>query len=94
MTVRVKARILSAMDAIEQILALTDRFSAATGLSDATISTRLFNDGKRIGKLRSGGDVGTRHFAATIRWFSDAWPADAPWPADVARPPSRQAAAE
>jgi hypothetical protein len=72
--------------AVDQVLALADRFCASSGLAQATLSTRIFNDGKRLTKLRDGGDLGTRHFAATVQWFSDHWPEEAEWPENIARP--------
>ncbi|PPQ34761.1 hypothetical protein CH337_20785 [Rhodoblastus acidophilus] len=74
------------MSAIEHLLHVVDRYGDALGLSDATVSTRVFNDGKRVATLRRGGDIGVRSFENALTWFSDHWPADASWPADVPRP--------
>ncbi|WP_342163032.1 hypothetical protein [Methylobacterium sp. SD21] len=70
----------------DHLLTVVDAFRQARGLSDSRVSTLLFNDGKRIGLVRNGGDVGSRHLAAAFRWLSDHWPSDAHWPSDVPRP--------
>ena len=46
----------------------------------------MFNDGKRIGLLRKGGDIGSRSLVIAFQWLSDHWPAGAVWPDDVPRP--------
>jgi hypothetical protein len=74
------------MTAIIQLLTLVDAYRAATDLAEATVSSRVFFDGKRIASLRSGGDVGAMRLDRAIQWFSDNWPANAVWPADVPRP--------
>jgi len=73
------------MDQVQQLLLLVDAFGRGK-MADATISTRLFNDGKRIGTLRNGGDIGTRRLVTAIQWFSDNWPDDAEWPPVIERP--------
>jgi hypothetical protein len=70
---------------IDHFFVLVERFGAATGLAEATISTRLFNDGDRIRMLRSGGDLGARKLAKAWEWLSDNWPTDAKWPAEIPR---------
>lgn len=43
---------------ISQFLARCDAYRARRNVSDARLSTLLFNDGKKIGLLRAGGDIG------------------------------------
>lgn len=74
------------MTLLEQLLAVTDAFCAATGLSEARVSTRVFSGGRRIQQIRDGGDVGTMSFERAMRWFSENWPEGAEWPAGVPRP--------
>lgn len=76
-----------------QLLKLVPVYCAATGLAEATISTKLFNDGKRIETVRSGGDLGAEKATRAIEWLSNHWPADAIWPHDVPRPDPQEAAA-
>jgi bifunctional DNA-binding transcriptional regulator/antitoxin component of YhaV-PrlF toxin-antitoxin module len=68
------------------LLRVVDAFAAVTGKSDSTISSRLFDDGKKIAALRGGGDITLGRYHAALRWFSENWPDGAEWPADVQRP--------
>lgn len=74
------------MTNIDQFLRLVDAYSVATGLAQSTISTRLFNDGKRLEMLRDGRDVGIRKVADAVQLISDSWPPESPWPDEIARP--------
>lgn len=74
------------MTALASLFTLIDVYCVATGLAEATVSTRLFSDGKRIASLRLGGDMGVRRLERALQWFSDNWPSEADWPADIARP--------
>jgi hypothetical protein len=83
------------MNAISSFISLIDAYRAARGVSDARVSTLVFNDGGRIAQIRSGGDIGTRRLQRAIEWFSENWPHDAMWPADLPLPvpsPSRSPA--
>ncbi|GEP06450.1 hypothetical protein MOX02_44880 [Methylobacterium oxalidis] len=77
----------------DHLLNVVDAFREARGISDSRVSTLLFNDGKRIKLLRAGGDLGSRHLAAAMRWLSENWPTDAVWPADITRPDPMPSAA-
>lgn len=74
------------MPSIQHLFRLIDAYRLARDVSDARVSTLLFNDGGRIGELRSGGDIGTRRLDRAIQWFSDNWPDKAEWAADIDRP--------
>lgn len=74
------------MSTIEQFLQIVDRFAAAHGISDATLSTRLFNDGKRVAAIREGRDVGARRIDRALLYMVERWPPGAEWPASVPRP--------
>lgn len=83
------------MNGIEQILALADAYGAARGVKDATVSTLVFADGKRIQAIRDGRDLGVRTAMKAFQWFSDHWPADVEWPDGIDRPaPAPHQAAE
>lgn len=71
---------------LEHLLTTVEAYRAATGLAEATISTRVLKDGKRLAALRAGRDIGILRLEEAMRWFSDHWPADAVWPSDVPRP--------
>ncbi len=71
------------MTQIAALLLLADRYCLAANIAPATLSTRLFNDGKRIALLRSGGDIGTRQYARAMEWFKNNWPKDADWSPEI-----------
>lgn len=77
---------MNGMNGIDQIIALTEAFGAARGIQDATVSTMVFADGKRVQAIRNGRDVGVLTTVKAVQWFSDHWPDNAEWPADIARP--------
>ncbi|WP_307289573.1 hypothetical protein [Kaistia geumhonensis] len=74
------------MLSIDAFLRLVDAYCAASGLAVSTLSTRLFNDGKRISTLRAGRDIGARRMEAALAKLSSLWPSDLGWPADIPRP--------
>ena len=74
------------MVSIDQFLELVSRFAEASGISEATASTRLFNDGKRMQQLRNGGDVGIRKVEAAMHRMSECWPEGVVWPRQIKRP--------
>lgn len=71
---------------LDHFLALVDAYKRATKLADATISTKVLNDGQRIETIRNGGDIGARRLERAIEWFDQNWPVDADWPRTVPRP--------
>lgn len=75
------------MNAIQQFLLVADRYGQAEGITDATISTRVFNDGKKLGLMRAGqAGIGVLRLEAAMVWMSKNWPAKARWPKGVRRP--------
>ncbi len=83
-----------------QLVRLADDYSAAAQLSVRTVSKCAAGQAYAIDRLRNGHDITTRRAARIAQWFSDNWPADLSWPADVPRPapssgsPAARAAAE
>lgn len=71
---------------IAHLLALADEYMRVTGVADSTLSTKMFNDGKKLPSLRTTGDISTKRFNMALHWFSDNWPEGAAWPKGVARP--------
>lgn len=71
----------------DQLLACADAYVAAMGIAPATLSTWLFNDGRRLARMAGGGDIGTVHFERVMGWFADHWPETARWPDGVPRRP-------
>ncbi|HEV2557386.1 MAG TPA: hypothetical protein VGU45_02045 [Microvirga sp.] len=71
---------------VDHLLMLVTPFCRARRISEARLSTLLFNDGKRIDLLRRGGDITSRRLVSAFHWFSNNWPAEAQWPTQVPRP--------
>lgn len=83
------------MTHLDALFLLVESYRASQNIAEATLSTRLFSDGKRLGAIRAGSDVGVRRLDAAINWFSANWPEGAEWPAAVPRPePAIKEAAE
>jgi hypothetical protein len=81
------------MPTIEHLKLVALEFEALTGTPLRTLSSRIFDDGKRLGAIVAGtSDLTTSRFDAAMAWFSANWPADAAWPAEVARPAAVEAA--
>ena len=81
------------MNVIQTILELSRLYGEAEGVSPTTVSWRAFNDSKRIRALHDGKTITIRRAETVIAWFSDNWPEEAVWPADVARPETTRSAA-
>jgi hypothetical protein len=74
------------------VVFLADAFCAKTGLAASTVSTQIFNDGKRIERLRSGLGITVQSYNDALAWFSANWPNGLVWPHDVPRPEIVEAA--
>ncbi len=79
-------RIHVGMVTIASFMRLIEIYCQACGLAESTVSYRLFNDGKRVGDVRGGADIGIRRVERAMQWFSDNWPVTVEWPHDVPRP--------
>lgn len=82
-------RILANMLTIRALMKLVEVYCQSTGLAEATVSSRLFNDGKRIAEVRGGADMGVRRIERSIEWLSENWPDGVDWPDGVPRPQAR-----
>ncbi|HEX5934219.1 MAG TPA: hypothetical protein VFY63_08635 [Pseudorhizobium sp.] len=75
---------------IADLLLISEAYGRASGVSEKTVSGRVFTDSKKLAALRAGADLTTGRFNDAIHWFSDNWPADAVWPdCGIARPEPR-----
>lgn len=71
---------------IQHLLTVADVYREALGIEDKTVSSRVFDDSKKLTALRSGSDLTVSRFNDALRWFSANWPDDAEWPTSVSRP--------
>lgn len=71
---------------ISHLLKVINSYQAATGLTDSSVSTYVFNDGKKIARLRHGKGIDIRRFNYAFQWFANHWPENEPWPPEVPRP--------
>jgi hypothetical protein len=77
------------MKATDQLRRLADEYQRVTGVAEATVSTKIFNDGKKLTAIRDGRDLLTGRFEEAVQAFSDKWPEGAVWPRCVRRPAPR-----
>ena len=74
-------------DALNQLFTLCDVYTAATRVSESTLSGLVLKGGNRLRDLRSGSaDIGVRRLNQAIQWFSTNWPEGAEWPKAIIRP--------
>lgn len=78
----------------QDILALAKAYSAAAGVPLSTVSSRVFDDGKKLAALENkDADLTLKRAGAALHWFSANWPETAEWPSDIiARPAESEAA--
>lgn len=88
------------MNLRDQLMHVTSLYAEAASkrekpLSVTSVSTRIFGDGKTLGRLASDhtARITTDNFERAIAWFSANWPEGLAWPAGVVRPKSPTEAA-
>jgi hypothetical protein len=77
---------LSGMTSIQSLLTVSSVYAAAEKVSLKTVSSRLFDDAKRLDQIVNGADITVGRLGRALVWFSANWPAEAEWPASVVRP--------
>ena len=70
----------------EVLLTLFECYCRRAKLSQARVSTLVFNHGGRIARIRAGRDFTIGSYVRALRWFSNHWPEELPWPAGIERP--------
>ena len=73
------------MSNIKHLLTVARKYAALEGVELSTVSSRAFDDGKKLAAIEAGADIQVRRFERAMQWFSDNWP-EASWPADIPRP--------
>jgi hypothetical protein len=74
------------MMSIAALLELARSYAAHESVKLTTVSSRVFNDGKKLSALEAGGDLHSRRLHDAMQWLSANWPADLDWPAEIPRP--------
>lgn len=64
----------------ESLLSLSAAYQAATGLSAATVGSRVAGDSKFFRRLRDGAGFEVSTYDRAVEWFRENWPRNAPWP--------------
>lgn len=57
-----------------ELIRIIDAVTASTGLSDTTLSSRIFNDSKRIAAIRGGATITVRRMADAVEYLCKNWP--------------------
>ena len=69
------------------LISIGERYAAFRQLSLARIGVLSAKDGKFFSRLKAGKTCTLRTARNVDQWFSDHWPSDLEWPADIHRPP-------
>lgn len=69
------------------LIALVSRYASRIDRKEATISNWIVGHARLFSRLRQGHGCTVETYNRALQWFSDRWPADLEWPADVPRPP-------
>lgn len=57
-----------------ELLRIVDAVAASTGLSDTTLSSRIFDDSKRIAAIRGGSTITVRRMSDAVEYLCKNWP--------------------
>lgn len=68
------------------IIQLMRTYAAATGKKLSTVGRLCSGDSRLIKRLDNHGSLSQRVFHNILLWFSNRWPADLLWPANISRP--------
>ena len=68
------------------LVTLGAAFAAETGLAQSTIWARVVGDARFLDRITSGKGFTVKTYDSCMMWFSENWPDNAPWPAEIARP--------
>ena len=74
------------MIGISQLLTICHAYARLEGIELSTVSSRVFDDGKKVSQLEAGSDIQVRRLERALQWFSEHWPEGASWPRGVDRP--------
>lgn len=69
------------------LIALADAYADHRGVKTFRVGHLAAGRGAFFKALGEGCKVTTERYQRVLQWFSDHWPADLAWPADIPRPP-------
>lgn len=68
------------------LLDLARAYAQGAGVEMTTVSSRVFDDGKKLSAIEAGGDILSGRLSRAVHWFADNWPERAVWPSHIGRP--------
>ena len=71
---------------LSELFPLFDEFCRLSGISESTLSSRLYGESKKIALLRAGGGLTVDRFNYTVRYLDGLWPEGAVWKSKLPRP--------
>ena len=71
---------------IEHLITVADEYGRAAQVEEKTVSSRVFQDSKKLAAIRGGSDITVGRYNSALAWFSQNWPEGADWPHSVPRP--------
>lgn len=76
------------MVTLSDLFLLFDEFRRAAGIPETTLSSRIYDESKKIALLRERGErnLSVERYNHTLRYLSSHWPAGAVWPEHIDRP--------
>jgi hypothetical protein len=78
---------------IEHLIKVAREYGRVTKVAEKTVSSRVFQDSKKLTAIRSGADITVGRYNAALAWFSENWPEKGKWPNEVPRPEHEETAA-
>jgi hypothetical protein len=72
------------------LLSLARLYADAENVPLTTVSSRVFDDSKKLSSLQEGADLTLRRCGSALQWFSDHWPIGLAWPSETERPAPSQ----
>lgn len=70
----------------EKLVQLAKAYGKHCDLKLSSVSTYAANDGKYFAGLEKGAGCTLKTADRLLAWFSENWPEDLEWPADIPRP--------
>lgn len=77
----------------KHLLKLAAAYGKLEDIEEKTVSSRVFDDSKKLAAIRSGKDITVSRYNAALLWFAGNWPSGKKWPAGVPRPEIAETAA-